>query len=64
MEATIRTLAEKARAALQDSHFGDCHQGHRPKRLAELLSERKDKILEANAKDLSEGEANGLSCPD
>ena len=31
------------------------------KRLAELLSERKDKILEANAKDLSEGEANGLS---
>lgn len=62
MEATIRTLAEKARAAsLKIATLETAIKDTALKRLAELLSERKDKILEANAKDLSEGEANGLS---
>ena len=62
MEATIRTLAEKARAAsLKIATLETAIKDTALKRLAELLSEHKDKILEANAKDLSEGEANGLS---
>ena len=62
MEATIRTLAEKARAAsLKIATLETAIKDTALKRLAELLSERKDKILEANAKDLAEGEANGLS---
>ena len=62
MEATIRTLAEKARAAsLKIATLETAIKDTALKRLAELLCERKDKILEANAKDLSEGEANGLS---
>ena len=62
MEATIRTLAEKARAAsLKLATLETAIKDTALKRLAELLSERKNKILEANAKDLSEGEANGLS---
>ena len=62
MEATIRTLAEKARAAsLKIATLETAIKDTALKRLAELISERKDKILEANAKDLSEGEANGLS---
>ena len=62
MEATIRTLAEKARAAsLKIATLETAIKDTALKRLAELLSKHKDKILEANAKDLSEGEANGLS---
>ena len=62
MEATIRTLAEKARAAsLKIATLETAIKNTALRRLAELLSEHKDKILEANAKDLSEGEANGLS---
>ena len=62
MEATIRTLAEKARAAsLKIATLETAIKDTALKRLAELLCERKDKVLEANAKDLSEGEANGLS---
>ena len=62
MEATIRTLAEKARAAsLKIATLETAIKDTALKRLAELLFEHKDKILEANAKDLSEGEANGLS---
>ena len=62
MEATIRTLAEKARAAsLKIATLETAIKDTALKRLAELLSKHKDKILEANAKDLSEGETNGLS---
>ena len=62
MEATIRTLAEKARAAsLKIATLETAIKNTALRRLAELLSEHKDKILEANAKDLSDGEANGLS---
>ena len=62
MEATIRTLAEKARAAsLKIATLETAIKDTALKRLAELLSKHKDKILEANTKDLSEGEANGLS---
>lgn len=62
MESTIRTLAENARAAsLKIATLSTEAKNAALQRLAELLVDHTDDILKANARDIAEGEANGLS---
>ncbi len=62
MEATIRTLAENARAAsLKTATLDTATKNAALQHLAELLVAQTGAILEANARDLAEGETNGLS---